>query len=45
MDIECEHKRLEEMRGVVFCTTCGLEIEKFFGFSRGRKKKKKLNRE
>ena len=41
MDIECEHKRLEEAEGVVFCTMCGLVIEKFFGFSRGRRKEKK----
>ena len=40
MDTECEHKRVEEMKGIVFCTACGLEIEKFFGFSRRRKKGK-----
>ena len=40
MDIECKHEGLEEAEGYVFCTTCGLEIEKFFGYSRGCKKKK-----
>ena len=44
MDTECKHKRLEEMKGIVFCTTCGLEIERFFGFSRGGCKKKKENK-
>ena len=39
--MECNHKRFEEMRGTVFCTTCGLEIEKFFGFSRNVKEKPK----
>ena len=32
---ECKHERLEEMRGIVFCTSCGEETERFFGFSRG----------
>ena len=28
---ECKHERVEEMRGIIFCTSCGAEIEKFFG--------------
>ena len=40
MDTDCEHKRLEEGEGYVFCVDCGEEIEKLFGCSRGFKKKK-----
>ena len=29
---ECKHERVEEMRGIIFCTSCGEEIERFFGF-------------
>ena len=28
---ECKHERIEEMRGIIFCTSCGEEIERFFG--------------
>ena len=43
MDIECKHESVEEAEGYVFCATCGLEIDRFYGFSRGRKKKKEKN--
>ena len=43
MDIECKHEQTEEMDGYVFCTTCGLETERFFGCSRGCKKRKEKN--
>ena len=39
--MDCEHERVEAGEGYVFCAECGLEIERFFGYSRGRKKKKK----
>ena len=40
--MDCEHKRVEEGEGYVFCVECGLEIEKFFGYSySGFKKKEK----
>ena len=35
MTDEFKHERLEEMEGIVFCTTCGEETERFFGISRG----------
>ena len=42
MDIECEHEIVEVAEGIVFCAECGLEINRFFGFSyKGPKKKKK----
>ena len=42
--MECKHERLEETEGYVFCVECGLEIEKFFGYSySGCKKKKEKN--
>ena len=42
MDTECNHERVEEAEGFVFCTTCGLEIDRFYGFFyRGFKKKEK----
>lgn len=40
----CDHERQEEMLGIVLCTSCGLETEKFFGFSRSVKPKSKLEK-
>ena len=30
--MECNHERLEEMRGIIFCGNCGEEIEIIIGF-------------
>ena len=43
MDIDCEHKIVEVAEGIVFCTTCGMEIDRFFGFSYRESKKKEKN--
>ena len=44
MDTDCEHERVEESEGYVFCVECGEEIDRFFGFSySGPKKKKEKN--
>ena len=29
--MNCKHERLEEMRGIIFCMSCGEEIGRFFG--------------
>ena len=47
--MECNHERKEEMRGIIFCTSCGEEIERFFGFFKNfnvkQKPKTKLQKE
>ena len=40
--MDCKHERVEEAEGVVFCTTCGMETDRFYGFSyKGPEKKVK----
>ena len=36
--LKCKHERVVDMRGIVFCASCGEEIERFFGFFKKIKK-------
>ena len=41
---ECKHERVEEMRGIIFCGSCGEEIEIIIGFPKREKPKSKLQK-
>ena len=43
LEAECEHKIVEVGEGIVFCAECGLEIDRFYGYSYSGFKKKVKN--